>query len=217
MSRGGSSISGKGVRMYWIFVWFDSLRPMNNLSVIKGRVYPGWTSTKLGLMILPQDTTKWRRCGSKPRPLGLESSTLPLSHCAPDVGVHFADFISFFLNILWKWNNLVLLRPNYFILIGYLITGGVEEGLSPEPPLDPPLNLGKNLYVRASKLVITTYVRLALIVKLGYSYSKISVHWFLNLLMAEFEYVLRAERKYNSYWKTILEVFLLICFISWEY
>ena len=25
-----------------------------------------------------------------------------------------------FLNILWKWNNLVPVRPNYFIFIGYL-------------------------------------------------------------------------------------------------
>ena len=29
---------------------FNSLRPINNLSVIKGRVFLGWTSTKLGLM-----------------------------------------------------------------------------------------------------------------------------------------------------------------------
>ena len=28
------------------------LRPINNLSVIKGRVFQGWTSTKLGLMFL---------------------------------------------------------------------------------------------------------------------------------------------------------------------
>ena len=28
-------------------------------------------------------TTQWRRWGSNPRPFGLESSTLPLSHCAP--------------------------------------------------------------------------------------------------------------------------------------
>ena len=65
------------------FVWFDSLRPINNLSVIKGRVFLGWTSTKLGLMFLLKDTTQWRRWGSNPRPFGLESSTLPLSHCAP--------------------------------------------------------------------------------------------------------------------------------------
>ena len=66
-----------------LFVWFDSLHPINNLSVIKGRVFLGWTSTKLGLMFLLKDTTQWRRWGSNPRPLGLESSTLPLSHCAP--------------------------------------------------------------------------------------------------------------------------------------
>ena len=31
-----------------LFVWFDSLRPINNLSVNQGRVFLGWTSTKLG-------------------------------------------------------------------------------------------------------------------------------------------------------------------------
>ena len=66
-----------------LFVWFDSLRPINNLSVIKGRVFLGWTSTKLGLMFLLKDTTQWRQWGSNPRPFGLKSSTLPLSHCAP--------------------------------------------------------------------------------------------------------------------------------------
>ena len=43
------------------FVWFDSLRPINNLSVIKGRAFLGWTSAKLGLMFLLKDTTQWRR------------------------------------------------------------------------------------------------------------------------------------------------------------
>ena len=31
-----------------LFVWFDSLRPINNLSVKQGWVFLGWTSTKLG-------------------------------------------------------------------------------------------------------------------------------------------------------------------------
>ena len=66
-----------------LFVWFDSLHPINNLSVIKGPVFLGWTSTKLGSMFLLKDTTQWYRWGSNPQPLGLESSTLPLSHCAP--------------------------------------------------------------------------------------------------------------------------------------
>ena len=64
----------------FVCVWFDSLRPINNISFIKGRVFLGWTSTKLGLMFLLKDTMKW---DSNPRPFGLESSTLPLSHCAP--------------------------------------------------------------------------------------------------------------------------------------
>ena len=32
----------------YLFVWFDSLRPINKLSVQQGRVFLGWTSTKLG-------------------------------------------------------------------------------------------------------------------------------------------------------------------------
>ena len=37
---------------------FDSLRPINNLSSIKGRIFLGSTSTKLGLMFLLKDTTQ---------------------------------------------------------------------------------------------------------------------------------------------------------------
>ena len=40
-------------------------------------------------------------------------------HLYKEVRIRFADFISFFLNITWKWNNLFSLRPNYFIFIGY--------------------------------------------------------------------------------------------------
>ena len=36
-------------------------------------------------MSCSRTTTQWRRWGSNPRPFGLESSTLPLSHCAPCV------------------------------------------------------------------------------------------------------------------------------------
>ena len=42
-----------------------------------------------------------------------------------------------------KYWNPTSLRPNYFIFIGYLKTGGGEGGSNepPEPPLDPPLVL----------------------------------------------------------------------------
>ena len=42
----------------FLYYLFDSLRPINNLSVIKGRVFLGSTSTKLGLMFLLKDTTQ---------------------------------------------------------------------------------------------------------------------------------------------------------------
>ena len=50
-------------------------------------------------------------------------------HLYKCVGVSFADFIQSFLNIQWKWNNLVSLvslRPNYFLFIGYLKMWGGE-------------------------------------------------------------------------------------------
>ena len=47
-----------------LFVWFDSLRPINNYSVIKRLVFLGWISNKLGLMFLLKDTTQWCRWGS---------------------------------------------------------------------------------------------------------------------------------------------------------
>ena len=64
-------------------------------------------------------------------------------HMYKRVGVHFADFISFFLNIPWKWNNLVSLRPNFFIFIGYFKNWGQAGGGGGvnEPP-EPPLNHG---------------------------------------------------------------------------
>ena len=81
---GKAKRSALSLRWFFCFVCLiDSLRPINNLSVIKGRVFLGWTSTKLGLMFLLKDTTQWRRWGLNQRPFGLESSALPLSHCAP--------------------------------------------------------------------------------------------------------------------------------------
>ena len=44
---------------FCLFVFlFDFLHPINNISVIKGRVFLDRTSTKLGLMFLLKDTTQ---------------------------------------------------------------------------------------------------------------------------------------------------------------
>ena len=56
---------------------------MNNLSIIKGRVFLGGTSTKLGLMSLAQGHNAVTLVRLKPVALGRESSTIPLSHCIP--------------------------------------------------------------------------------------------------------------------------------------
>ena len=63
------------------FCLFDSLHPINNLSVMQGRVFLGWNSTKLGLMCLAQGhnaVTPARLEPTTPRSRGKHSTTEPL-------------------------------------------------------------------------------------------------------------------------------------------
>ena len=56
-------------------------------------------------MSCSRTTTQWRRRGSNSRPLGLESSTLPLSHCTPFLSVLHArsrNNCSSLNNVLFK-------------------------------------------------------------------------------------------------------------------
>ena len=66
---------------HWVIlvlcVLFDSLCLINNLSVIKERVFQGWTSTKIGLMFLLKDTTQRHQWGSNPRSPVEHSTTNP--------------------------------------------------------------------------------------------------------------------------------------------
>ena len=58
------------------------------------------------------------------------------------VGDSLLLILWFFLNIPWKWNNLVSVRPNYFIFTGYLKRWAGSLGSSERSwwtPLDPPL------------------------------------------------------------------------------
>ena len=61
---------------------FEFYVPVNNFSVMSGRVFLGWTRTKQGLMCLPQGHNAVTLMRLEPATLGLESSTLLLSHCA---------------------------------------------------------------------------------------------------------------------------------------
>ena len=57
----------KALSTLYDFVWFDSLRPINNLSVKQGRVFLGWTSTKLGQMCLAQWPQRSDACEARTR------------------------------------------------------------------------------------------------------------------------------------------------------
>ena len=79
----GDEVVMTGRKFFFIWFFTSHQQSFSYKGKLKGQVFLGWTSTKLGLMFLLKDTKQWHRWGSNPRPLGLESSTLPLSHCAP--------------------------------------------------------------------------------------------------------------------------------------
>ena len=52
------------------------------------RDWSSWVEPVLRINVsCSMTTTQWRRWGSNPRPLGLKSSTLPLSHCTPKAAI----------------------------------------------------------------------------------------------------------------------------------
>ena len=66
-----------------VFVLFDLILyiPVTNFSVMSGRVFLGWTSTKQGFMCLAHGHNAVTPVRLKPA--ATRSSSLPLSHCAP--------------------------------------------------------------------------------------------------------------------------------------
>ena len=74
-----------------LFVWFDSLRPSQQFLVIQGQVFLCWISSKQGLMCLAQGHNVVTRVRLEPITLYLESSPLPLSHCAPPYPAVWSD------------------------------------------------------------------------------------------------------------------------------
>ena len=67
--------------------WFIDLIlyvAVNKFSVMSRQVFLGWTSTKQGLMCLAQGHNTVPPVRLEPQTLDLKSSTLPLSHCAPE-------------------------------------------------------------------------------------------------------------------------------------
>ena len=95
----------------WI-IWCDSLRPINNLSVIKGWVFLGWTSTKLGLMCLAQGHNAVTPVRLEPAALRSRvkhSTTEPL--CSPRwimltklTGCRTSTFL-YIKNSKWVWSG----------------------------------------------------------------------------------------------------------------
>ena len=69
----------------WQTVWFclfDLILYIPSTIFQLNRDGSSWVEPELNVSN-SRNTMQWGRWGSNPRPLGLESSTLPLSHCAP--------------------------------------------------------------------------------------------------------------------------------------
>ena len=91
------------------FVWFDSLRPINNLSVKQGRVFLGWTSTKLGLMCLAQGPQ--RSDAGEAQAYGLSFSSQAFYHWATALPVKCN------VNDIIMGLNQYLQEINYFCIL----------------------------------------------------------------------------------------------------
>ena len=74
---------------------FDSLRPINNLSVKQGQIFRGWTSTKLGCVLLKDHNavTLVRLEPAAPRSWVKHSTNEPLHS-------HYNDLLDW----LWQWS-----------------------------------------------------------------------------------------------------------------
>ena len=89
----------------FLFVWFDFLRPINNLSVKQGQVFLGWTSTKLGYMCLAQGPQRSDAREARTRGPSVSSQALYHSATALPQTVWHSDGISeriILINLIWK-------------------------------------------------------------------------------------------------------------------
>ena len=131
-------------------------------------------------------------------------------HMYNRVGICFADFISSFLNIPWKWNNLVSLRPNYFIFSGYLKSvcvwggGGGREGFEANPLSSLWIHLCQKSYLE--------------------SWGSDNCHWYADLGSSEvfmgsiYIYILlKTYKQYSIYPKKIRKQWKPRSDSSWGY
>ena len=81
---------------YILFVWFDSLRPINNLSVKQGGVFLGWTSTKLGKLCLAQGSQ--HSDDDETRTNSLTASRSRVKHSTTE------PLRSHIIICMWTWN-----------------------------------------------------------------------------------------------------------------
>ena len=112
------------------FVWFDSLRPINNRSVIKGQVFLGWTSTKLGLMFLLKNTvTPVRLEPTALRSRVKHSTTEPLRshfHMVSSIVVSWQSY-SHMESCIVSWQLSLSWSCSFFCKAGWAVIAALME------------------------------------------------------------------------------------------
>ena len=109
--------------MVCLLVWFDSLRLFNNLSVKQGRVFLGWTSTKLWLMCLAQGPQ--RSDAGEARTRGLSVSSQALYHWATALPIWVIVTLCQVQLAMWLFNNSLScdsLSDEYSVFLWLLVT-----------------------------------------------------------------------------------------------
>ena len=93
-----------GIDFVCLFAWFNSLRPINNISVKQGRVFQGWTNTRQDKFVLFKDhntVTPLRLEPVAPRSWVKHSTTEPLRYQASSRYL-YNQYLLFVINELYS-------------------------------------------------------------------------------------------------------------------
>ena len=143
------------------------------------------------------------------------------SYCQWRIQIGLKPHCPRFLNILWKWNNLVSMRPNYFIFMGYLRQMRLNHKKRTPTPLytwtrfpeilDPPMIV--SMFVFNPSLVFVVCP-----VLVGNNLTKIRVsHMVLNFFMLNStEHEIYATHKYKIANSWHFSIYQQKNYIIWE-
>ena len=101
---------------------------------------------------LLKDTLLWRLWGSNPRSLGLESSTLPLSHCTPYLPYNWHT-----KDVIWNFHILTFRGINLWASARDFQQFDILTSVDSDGPVQPPFKLRNSKWRSVSSLTTLKY------------------------------------------------------------